>query len=254
MGFSTLTVAGAQKVTVGPSSVTVTTTGNIDDLDFSNADLIRFNNASLATLRGLKAGVDGQRVTIVSIGAGQVDLAHQNTNSAAANRFINFATSASTSLAAGSGTATYQYDATTARWRLIAHDQGAWITPAYNAGDYTASGSMTWTVDSGDVFAFRYRLSGRMLTVNFAILSTSVGGTLSNGLKIKIPGGFSSAFFSLFAGGLLSDAGATDTGCPLSTESTPGGTNILISKFGAANMSAATNTTNVYGTFPFEVQ
>jgi len=86
------------------SEVTLTTTGNIDDLDFGNVSLIRMNNASLATIRGLKAGYAGQIVTIVSVGAGQVDLAHQNAGSSAGNRFINFATIGTTCLAAGVGT------------------------------------------------------------------------------------------------------------------------------------------------------
>src|ERR1017187_8808588 len=80
----------------GTSEFTVTTTGNIDDLDFSNASTIRMNNASLSTLRGLKAGVAGQQVTIVSVGTGKVDLAHANTGSGAGNRLLNYITSAAT--------------------------------------------------------------------------------------------------------------------------------------------------------------
>src|ERR1035437_1222491 len=86
------TSAGSLDTTIILSEFTVTTTGNIDDLDFSNANTIRMNNASLATIRGLKAGVAGQQVTIVSVGAGEVDLAHQNTGSLAVNRFQNKAT------------------------------------------------------------------------------------------------------------------------------------------------------------------
>lgn len=95
-------VAYASKDTLC-AEFTTTATGNVDDLDFSNADLIRFNNATDATLRGLKAGTAGQVVIVVSIGAGNVFLAHQNTNSAAANRLINFATAGTTPLAAGQG-------------------------------------------------------------------------------------------------------------------------------------------------------
>ena len=62
---------------VGDGSVfTFTTTGNIDNLDFAHARYIRANNATVSTIRGLVAGYyDGQVVTIISIGAGEVDLA-----------------------------------------------------------------------------------------------------------------------------------------------------------------------------------
>lgn len=158
------------------SEVTKTTTGNIDDLDFSNATIIRMNNASDATIRGMLAGVGGQEVTIVSVGAGNVFLAHQNaSDTTAANRLINTVTSGNTPLAAGVGYATYKYDATTARWRLTAHSQGQNITPGYSGGDYTAAVG-TWTVGSGDVAADNYLLVGATLFWNFNYASTSCNG------------------------------------------------------------------------------
>lgn len=158
------------------SEVTKTTTGNIDDLDFSNAEVIRMNNATDSTIRGLVAGVAGQQVTIVSIGAGNVLLAHQNAGSTVGNRLINVATSANTPLAAGSGAATYEYDATTARWRLVAHTQGAWITAAFAAGNFTANAG-TWTVDAGDVITCSYYLTGKQLSVLLQIDTTSCATT-----------------------------------------------------------------------------
>jgi len=173
------------------TETTTTSTGDVDGLDFGDADLLRCNNASLMTIRGLKAGVQGQRLAIVSVGAGQVDLSHQDTGEAtAANRLICFATSAKTSLAAGVGAAILEYDATTARWRLIAREQGAWITPTFSAGDYSGSGSMTWTVDSGDVMDCSYFLVGRVLNLGITIVTSTVGGTLDLSLQRVIPGGF----------------------------------------------------------------
>src|SRR6185295_3701711 len=34
----------------------------------------------------------------------------------------------------------------------------SWITPSYSGGNFTANGSMTWTVDSGDVTTYAYKL------------------------------------------------------------------------------------------------
>ncbi len=140
----------------------VTTTGNIDDLDMGNAAfvLLRMNNASLSTIRGMKPGYANQIVSIVSIGAGQVDLAHQDTNSAAANRLLNVATSANTPLAAGVGIATYQYDATTARWRLVNHEQGTAIT--YSV---TWTGSVANPSLGNGTLAGSYILHGRFADV-----------------------------------------------------------------------------------------
>ncbi len=190
MAFNVIDAQGRVKGFNSPSEVTKTTTGNIDNLDFANADIIRMNNASLSTIRGLAAGVAGQTVTIVSIGAGQVNLAHQDTNSAAGNRFINYVTTGVTPLAAGVGSATYQYDATTARWRLVAHSQGAYITPTFSAGNFTANGAMTYTVTQGvgDI-AYVYYINGRTMTLSWYIVGT-IGGTPNTQTRIAIPGGY----------------------------------------------------------------
>ena len=158
--------------------VTTTSTGAVDNFDPSYVGnvLLRCNNASAMTLSGFVAGSAGAIIVVVSINA-QVNLVHQAI-STATNRLINFATSANTSLAAGSGVAVYQYDGTTARWRMIHHDQGAWITPTFAAGDYTAG----WNtgVASGDVTTCRYKLEGRTLhwTVYIATATVVAAATL----------------------------------------------------------------------------
>lgn len=244
MGFSCLTSAGAEKVTNGLTSTTITTTGTIDNLDFSNADLIRMNNASLATIRGLQAGTDAQRVTIVSVGAGQVDFANQDSGSTAANRLINFATSCLTSLAAGSGAATYQYDATTARWRLVSHDQGAFISPAYDATNFTASAG-TWTVDAGDVVTFAYYLTGRLLCVIFDLVTTSVSnaGVI---LRIAMPNGATSAV-DQYGFQRAGDGGAATTAGLYRSLASASRIEVFATSAGAG-WSIATNTTSVEGT------
>ncbi len=171
-----------QPITSGASTTSefsTTTTGNIDDLDFSNANVIRMNNASLATIRGLKAGTPGQQVTIVSIGAGQVDLANQNANSSANNRLINAVTSINTSLSPGVGSAIYEYDGTTLRWRLISHSQGAPIS--ITSPVFTASAG-TWT--GVTVATYNYTLVGSFVLIivdfqGFSLSSTPTSLTVS---------------------------------------------------------------------------
>lgn len=173
---------------LGNGAESSTTTGNIVQAS-SSSSVLRMNNASLATIQGIAAGSDGQRLTIISVGAGQVDIANQNASAANADKIINPVTG-TISLAPGSGKAELIYDATTARWRVTVHDQGAWITPTFAAGDYTGNNSMTWTVASGDVTTMAYWLHGRTLTVAMEIATTTVGGTPSTLLQRTIPGGF----------------------------------------------------------------
>lgn len=93
------------------------------------------------------------------------------------------------SLSPGSGVATYQYDAPTQRWKMIAHDQGAYISIPYASGNFTGSGSMTWTVDAGDDSYAKYKQIGRTVIVKAALISTTVGGTASTGLRMAAPAG-----------------------------------------------------------------
>lgn len=230
---------------------TVTTTGNIDDLNLEGAGLLRMNNASLATIRGFAAGYAGQEVAVVSIGAGQVDLAHQNAGSVAGSRLVNYATSGNTSLAAGVGVATYRYDQETARWRLKDHCQGAFISQAYAAGDFTAGGAQTWTVDLADVTAFKYYLSGRLLQMDFYLLNTSVGGVANAELRIAVPGGFTIAHRALTLGGMADNAGGADE--LMEQVAVNGNVYVSLYRFSGANWSAAVNNTNAIGSMTLEI-
>jgi hypothetical protein len=146
--------------------------------------LVRCNNATDLTISGLAGGVDGQRVTFISIGAGNVFFKHQDTGSIAANRFTNMTTSGDSPLAAGFGSVTYIYDATSTAWRMLAHDQGARLTWTPT---YTASASMTFTTVT--TTAARYYLRGRILIVTFDFTGT-VGGTPDVKLFATLPNGY----------------------------------------------------------------
>ena len=188
-----------------PIEYTITTTGNIDDLDFGNADLLRMNNASLATIRGLKSGTSGQQVTIISVGAGEVDLSHQDTNDTTANnRLFNLVTGGITPLAPDSGKATYRYDNTLLRWRLIAHEQGAAIAIPFAAGLFTGSAG-TWTVESADVLSNTYYIIGRLVILGLSCENTSVAAAGSQ-LRYTLPNAYTA---SGFAAGVLR---GTDSG------------------------------------------
>jgi hypothetical protein len=139
----------------------------------AGVSLLRINNATQLLLSGFTAGYDGQELTVVSIGAGQVDLAHENAGSAPADRLLNVATSVATSLAPGAGRAVYRYDATTARWRLIFHDQGAPIAYATMWTAVTTPPSL----GNGQINML-YTLKGRAVDV---FVQLSLGSTTTLG-------------------------------------------------------------------------
>lgn len=188
---------------------------------------------------------------VASVGSGQVDLANENSNSSAANRIINGVTG-TISLAAGAGVVELVYDGSSSRWRVVDHEQGAWITPAFSAGDYTGLGSMTWTVDAGDVTTCAYRLKGRSLSIMFQILTTSVGGTPSAQLQRAIPGGFTNTK-TVSVPCYVDDALTVATG-RVGAVASATVLNFRKDMVGSGNWATSTNQTGVVGEITIEVQ
>lgn len=242
------------------SELTTTSTGNQDNFVITSAsieaDVLRCNNASLLTLRGIAAPASpakpGKKLIIVSVGAGQVDLSNQDTNSTAANRIITGHTNAATkiSLAAGSGRALLEYDDTTDRWRVVVHEQGAAIAVTHANSNFTGAGTdADWDVAAGDQTTFTYRLRQRQLHIECTVVSSTVANTPAD-LRVTIPGGFTAA------NTVSSACYASDNGTVLMTRCyvEAAGTVIKIDRVGAATWANATNATSVQFSFDFEVQ
>jgi len=105
---------GAKWVPGSVAIVTISTTGVVNDYALGANGTLRCSNASLLTLTGVQAGLDGQLLRITAL-VSQVDLPHNDTRSLAANRFANQGSS-TVSVRPG-GSATYQYAGTI--WRLV---------------------------------------------------------------------------------------------------------------------------------------
>jgi len=172
---------GSTNPYTGWTTVTSTNTGTQNDFapGLVGNTVVRMNNASVTTITGFAGGYDGQFLEVDNVGgaAGQVDFQHQ-TGSIAANQLSLVATTGKTSLSAG-GMAVFRYDGTATKWRLVRHEQGAWITPTFSAGDYTAQAG-NWTVIAGNVTTCRYRLVGRSLRWELYVVSTNVSSTPSH--------------------------------------------------------------------------
>lgn len=161
-------------------TLTSTATGNVDNLAIGNAPIVhvRFNNASTVTLRGIAgSGVDGQICVVDSVGAGNVLLAHQNSGSTAANRLINYVTGMDTPLAAALGRAVFVYDATTQRWKMVSHNQGAAIT-------YTPTWTSTGTNPTlgNSTLTGNYLINGNLIMGDFTFTYGSSGVSSGTGV------------------------------------------------------------------------
>lgn len=123
----------------------------------------------------------------------------------------------------------------------------AWTSPAFSAGNFTGSASMTWTVAAGDVGTFAYIESGKEMTVAFAIQTSTVGGTPATYLQITIPNS-KTASKVIYNSCRVIDNGTASIGMCRAN-----GTLIQIFKADAANWSAATDATEVFGEITFEI-
>lgn len=170
---------GMSDSSVARTELTITTTGNIDDLDLTSgiaaASTLRMNNATAATLRGMQDGVAGKTVFIQSIGAGNVTLANQNVGSAANNRLIT-GINADIILAGSVGFAFLVYDATTNRWRVASFEPGSWLayTPVWSANGTAPS------LGNGTLTGSYYR-NGNMVFYHITLTAgtTTTFGTLA---------------------------------------------------------------------------
>lgn len=222
---------------------TITLTGTQNDVAWSNATELRCNNATSLTITGLTAGLPGQHLTIVSVGAGNVFLSHQNTGSSAANRLINAVTVGDTPLVAGVGVAHYVYDGTTARWRLIAHCQGGGITPTFSASNFTGNGSLTVTVDSGDLDRYSYEVIGKNLLFACQIRTFTTGGTPNTNVLVALPGGYNLADDMGGLAQVVNNGGSFDNGRAVWTAA---GGPVAIQRSAAANWANGTNNNELY--------
>lgn len=125
---------------------------------------------------------------------------------------------------------------------------GTWTAVTYNAGDFTSNAG-TWTVDAGDVTTFAYTIINKMMTVVFALTTTSTSGA-GNSLQIAIPASKTAARSTYNAVGVLIDNGNRTTGTVAVAAS---GTNILIQRTDIAAFTDSVNATTVRGQITFEI-
>jgi len=134
----------------------------------------------------------------------------------------------------------------------LASTTGSFTTPAYDASQFTASGTMTWGVDAGDVVTRSYALIGtKLLLLTWVIQATDVGGVASNALRLALPVGVSAKQANCFQ--IYYDAGgaAAQGFCSVSA----GGTYVELFKAGGASWTlTSADNTRVQGFALIEIQ
>jgi hypothetical protein len=152
------------------------------------------------------------------------------------------------------------YDGTTA----VAHPIGACVTGsssttysdsekdvAFVAGNFTASGSMTWTVEEAEQILFRYRmLTQTLMYITLSIEGADVAGTPSTDFIILIPLSKSISKETNSIGVVWDDGTAVSVRVYTKTEDP---THIYVSKIPAANFSASAGTNAMMFTLFIEV-
>ncbi len=126
---------------------------------------------------------------------------------------------------------------------------GVWTTPAFNAGDFTASDAKTWTVAAVDVTNYPYTIINKIMIVNFTIQTSTTNGG-GNYLQIAIPASKVATKTQVVSCGVIDNGGSSAYG-QLSVIAS--GTILKIARAGGALWSAATDTTEVFGSITFEI-
>lgn len=125
---------------------------------------------------------------------------------------------------------------------------GDWQSITYASGNFTASGSLTWTVDSGDVSVNRYTDIGTTMWWSLGLTNTSTSGTASTELRVTLP---ASRTISATTTGTCA---GVDNGTEVHTVWTATSGNTYVSFFrtisGANWSNASTNATSIRCTIP----
>jgi hypothetical protein len=88
----------------------------------------------------------------------------------------------------------------------------AFTAVAFNAANFTAGGTQTWTVQSGDQTTYAYKKTGKFFRLMVELLGTTIGGTPDPVLRIAVPGGFTIAKTTRALIMIRNNAGAFTTG------------------------------------------
>lgn len=106
----------ATTVTLDTNAGTTVTTANVTVYNPIAMSILRLNSNAAVNLTGIMRGGDGHNLAIYNTGSNNITLKHQDTGSAACNRFLN--TTLADIVLSANQKANLWYDAITLRWRV----------------------------------------------------------------------------------------------------------------------------------------
>ncbi len=129
-----------------------------------------------------------------------------------------------------------------------------WQDVPYSAGNFTASGAMTWTVGSGDISVNRFGISSDEKTGVwcFSFVNYDIGGTPDAYLRIAFPFGYLPNNFFLGALGFCSDSALGQVG--FAWVASGGQAYIEIGLMSGSNWATGTGIGEIDFTVMYEVQ
>jgi len=112
---------------------------------------------------------------------------------------------------------------------------GHWMPTPFNAANFTGQGTMTWTVTAGNVVLNRSALIGKTLLWTIFLNGTTVGGTPTPWLLLRVPNSATAVFYSGMTPVHLNDGGGSVPGFAQVWSNDP--TLVIVQKSSGANWS-----------------
>lgn len=131
-----------------------------------------------------------------------------------------------------------------------AHAQ--WRSVPFDSGNFSAESPMTWTVEEADQQTFKYVVNDRTMSVAVILNQTTVGGTASQRLHIKIPGGYKAGSAMISPAFLRKDSGSPFVEVVYAL-TFPDSDKIELFRPSTSVHQLSTNATYVYFTITFDV-
>ncbi len=127
----------------------------------------------------------------------------------------------------------------------------AWTDVTFASGNFTASGSMTWTLTAPDQVTYAYHEVGKTMFLAVVLATTTVGGTPSTALRVAIPNGRTAA--TLHSGNLIGLNNSAQFNGVWQVGAGASYIELYVDATFGTNWTAATNTTQIRFNVFFEV-
>lgn len=253
-----LEMSGTELRGAGFTTQTLDTSGTLNSIDLTaRMTYLRWTGTADSVLTGLRVnGATPQNGDIVIVknmspfNAGNLRLATDDSGSAAEQRF--YLPSNRGQIVATPGQVTMVYDEVASRWRYVNTSAEYPIPVAFSAGNFVGSGTVVWTVGSGDFSYLQFVQVGRWVDLNFTLDNTTVAGS-GQYLKMLLPNSF--ACFNSTGSGYHNPFRYIDNGTlGIGMASVfAADTYLYLEKYDRTNWAASTNNTGVRGSIRFMV-